>query len=228
MNQEKKTVFTSSLFDFEIIEDNNRKSIENYSRITNTGDDRSRIILAGIIIESYFDRILKCFFIDYKNLSDRSDFTFSFKISLLKSLRFIPNEIIIMCDVVRKVRNIFAHNFDIDKIEQIDSKLIKNINQLHREKTKRNINVSLIEKFHTIYSLGYSELRTYEKNIKLLRETIDNPNFENELQKINDERMYHFYEKIKSEGPIKIIDRGNGEIEEIYPYNYSIIKSTKN
>ncbi len=224
MNEEKKPIFTSSLFDFEVVEDNNKKAAENYDRIIKSGDHRSRIILAGIIVEYYFDRILKCFFIDYKNLSDRSDFTFSFKISLLKSMRLIPIDVIIMCDLVRKVRNVFAHNFEIDAIEQIDSKLIKHINQLYLEKTKSKEDKELIEKFHAIYSVGYSELRTYERNIKLLRETLDNPNFEMEIQKTNEERLHHFHDKLRQEGPIRIIDRGNGEIEEIYPHHFSVIK----
>lgn len=224
MNPEKKPIFTSSLFDFEAVEDNNKKSVENYSRIINSGDHRSRIILAGIIVESYFDRILKCFLVDYKNLSERSDYTFSFKISLLKSMRLIPNEIIVMCDLVRKVRNLFAHNFDIDTIEEIDSKLIKNIHQLYRERTKNDADNKLIEKFHAIYSLGYSELRTYEKNVRLLREAIEDPGFEISIQKINEQQRHIFHEKIKENGPIKVIDRGNGEIEEIYPHHLSIIK----
>ena len=62
MNPEKKSVFTTPFFDFEIVEDNNRNAAELYFRIINSGDHRSRIILAGIIVESYLDRILKCFF----------------------------------------------------------------------------------------------------------------------------------------------------------------------
>jgi len=224
MSQEKKTVFTSPLFDFEIVEDNNKKTLENYSRIINTGDHRSRVILAGIIVESYFDRILKCFFIDYKNLSDRSDFTFSFKISLLKSLRLIPNEIIISCDLIRKIRNVFAHNFEINNIEELDIKLIKHINQLYQQRNQRPEEKKLIDKFHAIYSIGYSELRSYEKNIKLLREAIDNPDFEKNLQTMNLQRMDDFHEKVKANGPIKTVDRGNGEIEEIYTNRLRIIK----
>ncbi|WP_454059261.1 hypothetical protein [Elizabethkingia ursingii] len=227
MSQEKKPIFTSSLFDFEMVEDNNKKTLENYDRIINTGDHRSRIILAGIIVESYFDRIIKCFFIDYKNLTDRSDFTFSFKISLLKSMRLIPNDIIVMCDLVRKVRNVFAHNFEIDHIEEIDIKLIKHINQLYKERTRKLEEKDLIDKFHAIYSIGYSELRTYEKNVKLLRETIDDPVFEKDLERINLQRMHIFHEKIKENGPIRVIDRGNGEIEEIYPYRLSVVKKKR-
>ena len=82
----------------------------------------------------------------------------------------------------------------------------------------------LIEKFHSLYSLGYSELRTYEKNVKLLRETLDDENFEKNIQKINGERQHIFYENLKKEKPIKTIDRGNGEIEEVFPQGLTVIK----
>lgn len=110
MNNDKKPIFENPFFDFENVDDNNDKTIELFDRISETGDDRSKIILAGIIVEWYLDRILKYLFVDYKNLSNRSDFTFSFKISILRSLRLIPLDIVIMCDCVRKIRNEFAHN----------------------------------------------------------------------------------------------------------------------
>ena len=139
-------------------------------------------------------------------------------------MRIIPNEIIVTCDLVRKVRNVFAHNFDVDLIDNIDPKLIKNINQLYREKTKSTSEKELIEKFHSLYSLGYSELRTYEKNVKLLRETLDDENFEKNIQKINGKRQHIFYENLKKEKPIKTIDRGNGEIEEVFPQGLTVIR----
>ncbi len=43
----------------------------------------------------------------------------------------------------------------------------------------------LINKFEVIYKLGSGNLRTYEQNIKLLREKIDDPSFEKELQQLN-------------------------------------------
>jgi len=78
------------------------------------------------------------FLIDYRALTDRSDFTFSFKIVLLKSLRLIPSNIVNMCDCVRKVRNEFAHNLEIDKIESVKSEIkIKLINYILRIQTKK-------------------------------------------------------------------------------------------
>jgi len=218
-----KPVFTSSIFDFKQVNDNNDKTFELYNRIANTGDDRSKIILAGIIVEHYFDRVLKLLFIDYKNLTERSDFTFSFKIALLKSLRLIPNNIIVMCDCVRKVRNIFAHNFEIDSIKQIEKKVQNQIHQLYTESAP-NKDDELINKFEVVYRLGSSYLRTYEINVKLLREKIDSPIFEKELQHINKQRMHEFHEELMRNGPIEIIDRGNGEIEERYSKSFGVIR----
>lgn len=219
----KRPVFTTSMFDFENVDENNEKSWELFDRIARTGDDRSKTILAGIIVEHYFDRILKLLFIDYNFLTSRPDFSFSFKITLLKSLRLIPNNIIVMCDCVRKARNAFAHDFEIENINNIDSSIQKQIHQLYVENSETKNEIELIEKFEIIYRLGYSNLRTYEQNIRLLREKIDDPNFEIELQQLNRKSMFEMHEKLIKEGPTKIIDRGS-EIEEIYPKSLGVIK----
>jgi hypothetical protein len=222
-NSQKNTVFKTPMFDSENIEENNSKSWELFERISKTGDDRSKSILAGIIVEHYLDRILKLLFIDYKFLTDRSDFTYSFKISLLKSLRLIPHNIIIMCDCVRKVRNEFAHNLELENIQEIDLKIQKQVHQLYSEDSEKNKDIELIEKFKAVYTLGYSNLRAFEQNIRLLREKIDDPKFEEELSVLNSNRIFETYDKIIEKGPIKIIDRGD-EIEEVYPKALGVLK----
>jgi hypothetical protein len=227
MNSEKKPVFTVSILDFEKMDENNDKTHELFNRIANTGDDRSKIILAGIIVEFYLDRILKELFVDYKNLTERSDFTFSFKIALLKSLRLIPGNVITMCDCVRRVRNVFAHNLDIDDIDQADKSIKNQVHQLYITNNPEGRENSSIKKFEVVYRLGSGYLRTYEKNVKLLREKLDNPDFEKELQQLNEERMHDYHENLMKNGPIDIIDRGNGEIEERYSRSFSVIKTKR-
>ncbi len=224
MNSEKKTIFTKSLFDFENIDSNNDKTIELYNRISETGDDRSKVILAGIIVEWHLDRILKNLFVDYKNLTDRSDFTFSFKISLLKSLRLIPLNIVTMCDCVRKIRNEFAHNLNIDNINQTEKKFKNQIHQLYVENVENTSENDLIKKFEGVYRLGSSYLRTYEKNVLMLREKIDDPNFEKELQNLNEKRMEKYHKKLIENEPIQIIERGNNQIEVKYSKSFSVIR----
>lgn len=225
MNKEKKTVFTKSFFDFENVDLNNDKTVELYNRISKTGDDRSKIILAGIIVEWYLDRILKHLFVDYKILTDRSDFTFSFKISILKSLRLIPLNIIIMCDCVRKIRNEFAHNLNIDTINQTEKKFKDQIHQLYVENVENASKIDLIKKFESVYRLGSSHLRTYEKNIFLLREKIDDSNFEKELEKLNNERMFEYHQNLMEKEPIEIIEKGDNKIEVKYSKSFSVMKN---
>lgn len=223
----KRTVFEVSMLDFANVDKNNSNAWKQFERLAESGDDRSKSILAGIIVEHHLDRLLKLLFIDYKFLEERSDFTFSFKISILKSLRLIPENIAVMCDCVRKVRNEFAHNFDINSIDEINKNLQNQIHQLYVENTKAEKETPLIKKFTGIYNLGSGGLRTFEQNIRLLREKIDEDSFESELHKINDKRRTKFHDKLIAAGPIEIIDLGN-EIEERYPNGLGVIKKKNN
>lgn len=227
MKKDKKPVFETSMFDIENVDDNNNNTWKEFERISETGDDRSKTILAGIIVEHYLDRLLKLLFIDYKLLTERPDFTFSFKISMLKSLRLIPNDILLMCDCVRKVRNIFAHNFEIENIEELETKVKNVIIVRYNENVKDKKNIKLIKMFEAIYRIGSGNLRTYEQNIRLLRQEIDNPNFEKKLQKTNNEIVSKKHEEITSGKPIKTIDRGN-RIEEKYPNSITVMKNKNN
>lgn len=226
MDTKKHSVFKIQFFDFEKVDENNEKSWELYNRLASTGDERSKAIFAGIIVEYYLDRLLKLLFVDYSVLEDRIDYTFSLKISLLRSLRLIPENIINMCDCVRKVRNEFAHNLDKDNIQKINIKIKTRINQLFTENSDIKEEVELIKKFEIIYRLGSSYLRSYEKNVRLLREKMDDHSFIEELRILNEKRMFEMQEKIISNGPIKVIDRGDN-IEEVYPQNLHVLKKKK-
>lgn len=223
----KKPVFESFMFDYKHVDENNSNTWIQFERLSESGDDRSKSILAGIIVEHHLDRLLKLLFIDYKFLTDRSDFTFSFKISILKSLRLIPDNIITMCDCIRKVRNEFAHNFEINKIDEVNKNLQNQILQLYVENTKINNELPLNKKFTSIYNLGSGGLRSFEQNIKLLREKIDDPSFQKELYNINEKRTDEFHKNLIAAGPIEIIDLGH-QIEERYPNGLGVIKKKNN
>lgn len=226
MEKIKKSVFESPMFDFENVDENNEAAFNEFERLSNTGDDRSKTILAGIIVEHYLDRLLKLLFIDYKVLTDRSDYTFSFKISILKSLRIIPFNILTTCDCVRKTRNEFAHNLTINTISEINKNIQNQIHQLFTENIKSQKELTLIDKFIYIYRNGYNSLRSYEQNIRLLREKIDDPNFENELHVVNNKRIHEMHEKLIARGPIRIIDKGN-KIESVYTDSFSVVRSKR-
>ena len=95
------------------------------------------------------------------------------------------------------------------------------------ENTQTNNEVFLIKKFTSIYNLGSGGLRSFEQNIRLLREKIDDPGFEEELHRINGKRIEEFHNSLIAAGPIEIIDLGN-EIEERYPNGLGVIKKKSN
>lgn len=224
---QKKTVFTKSLFDFEKVEENNNEVIGLHKRINDAKDERSIVIFCSLISEYYLDKILKCFFINYKELESRSDYTFSFKISLLKSLNFIPSEIIQMIDIVRKIRNKFAHELLIEKISDLNRNLTVPLTQIYKkEHFAKKGEVEYLEMFKAIFTFGYSYLRTYEKNFKLLREKIESEEFQMEMEKLNNERMNNYHDEIVKKGPLEIIEKGD-QIIERYSNSYSIIRNKK-
>lgn len=115
----------------------------------------------------------------------------------------------------------------ISNINQIAKKFTNQIDQLYIEKIGKSPKIPLIKKFEGIYRVGSGNLRSFEKNILLLREKIDDPSFEKELRILNDKRMDEFNEKLMKNEPIEIIERKNNEIEVKYSKSFSVIKKKK-
>lgn len=84
-----------------------------------TNDDRALALIGALIVEEELDRLLSSWLVDYeKHCRDAIEMTFSFKVKLAKSTRLIPAKILNAIDPVRKIRNTFAHNLDIDTFKQ--------------------------------------------------------------------------------------------------------------
>jgi hypothetical protein len=219
-----KTVFLKPFQDFENTDANNQLTFEFHNKIKLTGDHRSRVILSGIIVEYHIDRLLKILFIDYKHLTEKSEFTFSFKISLLKSLRIIPQNILTNCDCIRKVRNEFAHNLGLEIIDNLDQKILSNVIQCFSD-LKSNSNIkSHIGRFESIHFFTTGYLRSYEQNFRLLREKMDSEEFIDGLEKLNQERTFKSMDELIKKGPINIIEKG-GKIEEYYKNNFVVVRN---
>lgn len=90
-----------------------------------TPDDRALAIIGALTIENDLDDFLSKWIRGYKHIVTLRDFTFSFKVDLAISLKIIPPKIFNAIEPIRKIRNIFAHNLDVDSFEkarEVDSK----------------------------------------------------------------------------------------------------------
>lgn len=158
-----------------------------YKRVNETKDERSFVLLMTLIIEFHIDSIIKAFFPGGKTFLENKDLTLSLKINLLKSIKLLPDSIFGFADLIRQVRNEFAHNLKIDKIEELKNyskgkKLLNRLNEYCKVYidnlvySKHELN-NYREKFKDIASFVNNALREYEPSVRLIRKEIENQKF---------------------------------------------------
>ena len=85
-------------------------------------DDRLTALVGALIVENSLETCLSASLLGYKKeLFGSKDFFFSWKIAVAKSLRFCPNKILTCADVIRQIRNEFAHNLGIKDFVELKS-----------------------------------------------------------------------------------------------------------
>lgn len=128
--KKEESIFFEILPSPSLKQDENR--IDLMQKIGSAGDDRSRVLLIAMVAEYYIDKALTIVIPGYKTLTDDTqNFTFSTKIKLLSSLKLVPNHITQSADLIRKARNSFAHDLNVETIEDIDERIINKMRALY-------------------------------------------------------------------------------------------------
>ncbi len=91
-------------------------------------DERALVLVGALLVENAIDDLLLAFMPGYKKLSDNREFTFSMKTELAKTLGLCPPELFVSVDIVRKIRNDFAHQLTIDTFSKIPE-IVKRLRQ---------------------------------------------------------------------------------------------------
>ena len=173
----------------------NNEMGEFYKRVNETKDERSFVVLMTLVVEFHIDAIFRAFFPNNKDLLENINLTFALKISSLKSLRLIPDKIFDFADLIRKIRNEFAHKVEIDKIIELNKyqkgkRLIKRLDSLceqHYENLtySKNKPDNYREKFKDIADFANNALREYEPSVCLIRKEMEKKEFIDEIIKRN-------------------------------------------
>lgn len=85
-------------------------------------DDRLVALIGALCIESSIDSLLIAAAPGFPQYLDDTAFTFSVKTKMAESFRLLPTRILNACDLVRQVRNQFAHDLDKKRFEDLDDK----------------------------------------------------------------------------------------------------------
>lgn len=97
---------------------------ERWQHYGKTEDDRLVAVIAALCLESAIDALLTSVAPGFKPYVEDTDFTFSIKIKMVKALRLLPARILTSCDLVRQMRNRFAHNVDKKRFEDLEAKYL--------------------------------------------------------------------------------------------------------
>ncbi len=113
-----------------------------FSQYDKVIDDRALAIIGMLLIENEIDDFLSISIKGYSKIKDDQAMTFSFKCDLASSLKIMPSKIINAIEPIRQIRNLFAHNLEINSF--IDAK------KFVIEKKKKNPFPLLYNKIKTI------------------------------------------------------------------------------
>lgn len=160
-----------------------------FQRLNKLEDEMAFVILAANVLENEVDNFLKVFIPKYR-LIIKENTGFNKKLELIRAFRLIPPQIIEFAECIRKIRNVFAHNSEIDNFNDLikSDKLSKHIVVLDRlwdsyesEMTYGKINDTYRDKFKDIWRKSLEGFFGFKSSIRLFREKTENKEFIKQL-----------------------------------------------
>jgi len=162
-----------------------------FMRMQNYKDDRSKVLLAALACEAIIDMLLREIMPGYKNsLEEERETTLSQKIRILSAFSIVPRHLTRAADMLRAVRNAFAHDLEIDKLEDIKDKIKQQMFQYYTERgiSPREGRNDLQNVFEAIAYASTAGLASYLTCVSDLNAVIRSPEFEDVLSKRSEAR----------------------------------------
>lgn len=98
-------------------------------------DDRLLALVGALCVEHSLDALLQAFAPGFEQCTDDAGFTVAVKTKVARSLQLLPARILTACDLVRKIRNEFAHHLEYTDFSHVDADLLQKL-----EPTVRSFN----------------------------------------------------------------------------------------
>ena len=182
-------------------------------------DERLLAIVTALIVEDRLDTALESFIPKYKRLLEKGDFTFSVKIALLESLALVPVRITRAADVIRRVRNEFAHHLEFERLDQLKEGLLRDIKGLrsavHAQFGPEDARprASMLEEFKSLSFFVILGLDAYSENLAYLRKRIASEEFVRDLYTSVGRENEAEMQAVLTKGPVSVEVRDGQRIE---------------
>ncbi|MDY8094476.1 hypothetical protein UY456_15870 [Paenibacillus polymyxa] len=163
------------------------QSLEHIVRIH---DERLLLITGALLVEGSIDNLLSDFMPGYNALKDNRDFSFSLKIALAKATELCPASLFNYANLIRNMRNEFAHNLATSSIDQLPNKHIQTLNQyLTQISASYNLSVDNFKKCYDLISDTIFGIEIYRSSVQKLNRMIRDAEIE--------ELMRNYYKVVR-------------------------------
>lgn len=163
-----------------------------FQRLNAIKDDRSFVILAISVLEYRIDKFIELILPNPKKLLD-SRTSISKKLDIIGAFNYIPKHFLDITDLLRLIRNDFAHDLSIDSFDDANKhpKLLNRLDLL--DKFWKKFESDMVEwseekpiriKFKDLWQVCIEGFNIYEINVKLFRQETENKKFIDDLMKL--------------------------------------------
>lgn len=161
------------------------KEIPQHVKNLNTyKEERNYVIYLALVVEHDLNRILEILFPDFNERMNTSETGFNFKINILSAFRLLPEQIFEALRCIKDLRNVFAHDFSIVKLEDINllssnrqtkaiGKLTSLTNNFEGDYNYQERDDTLLNRFKSLCLNTITALRIFEPEVISLRNKIE-------------------------------------------------------
>ena len=159
----------------------NEEVPQHVQNFNNYEEDRNAVIYFALFVEFHINKIVEILFPDFDSYVGISKASTSLKINLLDSFQLLPKQIFSSCRCINNIRNEFAHEFSITKLDELEGlpnsrksktleKLKKLTDEFEGDYNYEKIENTLRNRFKSLCMNTISAFRIYEPLIRELRE----------------------------------------------------------
>ena len=137
-------------------------------------DERLLALVGALCTELALDRFIISYCPGFSHCISKRDFTFSVKTNIARSFKIIPARIFTGCDLVRGIRNEFAHNLDVKCLSDVSDKLLRKISPQLGEFQKYDwASEARSKQFTTLVGFVTCALGVYRGHVQIVREFLE-------------------------------------------------------
>ena len=115
---------------------------ETLEHLEKAPEERALVLVGAMLLERAIDELLSAYMPGWEELSKGRDFSFSMKIKLASAANICPPDLLKSADVVREIRNAFAHELSVSDLSRV-LKNKRNLTETLRSRISQYVEIDI-------------------------------------------------------------------------------------